>query len=141
MPQIVIDNPYASVVTILAILLLARSGFILEWARGKRQKRFDDVDLFERVRAVMNEQLSELRGEVTTLRNRIDQLEREANRRDALLRAAIGYVQTLLGYIAAHLPDRHDVPSVPPVLNEYMYDLIVPVAIPASETPTLVDRD
>ena len=117
-----ITNQWLLAAVLVTLLLIggAGGGWIISFRKDQRAAKREDVDLTEQIVRIANEQMIGLRTEVVDLRERVEGLERELNRAYTVIRAAVGFVHTLLAYIALHLPDRADVPEIPSMLNEYI---------------------
>lgn len=134
MPQIVIDNPVVSALTVfLLVLFVWRGGAIFNFRRDQRAAKRDDVDLLAAVKEITAEQMQSLREDlerasrdIETLRGEVDGLKHALDTSNAVVRAAVGYIHTLLAYVSFHLPNRMDVPPAPSLLDDFM----LPTAIP-----------
>jgi len=122
------DNPVAAVIALVLCLLLGAGGggAVVAIRRDIRQASRDEVDLTTLVKSVAAETIGDLRRDVDELRGRLGVVERELDRAYVIIRAAVGYAHTLLAYIALHLPNREDVPRIPPILNDYISERALP---------------
>lgn len=128
MPNITFDNPIAALIALALCIFLGAGGggAVVALRRDVRQAERDEVDLTALVKGVAAETIGDLRKDIDDLRGRVGTLERELDRAYVIIRAAVGFAHTLLAYIAFHLPDRKDVPRIPPILTEYISERSMP---------------
>ncbi|GAC1387126.1 MAG: hypothetical protein NVSMB4_14000 [Acidimicrobiales bacterium] len=63
---------------------------------------------------------TQLSRQVTALDKRLSEVERRLETTNGLLRAAVSYIEALLGFIAHELPQHPELPPVPTDVRDYM---------------------
>lgn len=124
-----IDNPWALAAAVCVLLFGgAGGGWLISYRKDRRVEKREEIDITALVREVAADTIKDLKADVADLRGRVGTLERELDRAYVVIRAAVSFAHTLLAYIALHLPDRTDVPDIPPILTDYISERAIPFA-------------
>lgn len=134
MPSFNFDNPIAAIIGLALVILLGSGGggALVALRKDTRAADRDEIDLTALVKGVAADTIGDMRRDIEELRGRVNTLERELDRAYVVVRSAVSFAHALLAYIAVHLPERDDVPRIPPLLNDYISERAMPYMRPRS---------